>query len=56
MCSPAYTHKQLTLTLAAVTHLLSSAQDMPTGKDFEGISDTAEWSALEEHVKDINAT
>jgi hypothetical protein len=31
-------------------------QDMPTGKDTESISDTEEWSALQEHVKDINAT
>eukprot|EP00983_Pelagomonas_calceolata_P069155 1150273-Pelagomonas_calceolata.AAC.3 len=29
---------------------------MPTGKDVESISDTEEWKALQEHVKDINTT
>jgi len=31
-------------------------QEMPTGKDIESISDSEEWRALQEHVKDINTT
>mmetsp|Transcript_4172 Transcript_4172/g.9691 ORF Transcript_4172/g.9691 Transcript_4172/m.9691 type:complete len:662 (+) Transcript_4172:57-2042(+) len=34
----------------------ASTLDMPTGKDVESISDTEEWKALQEHVKDINTT
>lgn len=44
-------HSRLPLCAA-----LPCSQDMPTGKDTEGISDSAEWRALQEHVKDINAT